>query len=120
MNPFSFRALAAAAVLALAPSAALACACGCEVFDVGGKPLMANPKGGQVFLEYDYMDQTRNFSGSHSAPAADNDDKQIRSNFVVADLEAARDEMARVRASAPAPDADACRAEADALAKPAY
>jgi hypothetical protein len=87
MNLFSFRALAAAAALALAPSAALACACGCEVFDVGGKPLMASPQGGQVFLEYDYMDQTRNFSGAHGAPAADNDDKQIRSNFVVAGVQ---------------------------------
>jgi membrane-associated phospholipid phosphatase len=37
-----------------------------------------------------------------------------------ADLEAARDEMARVRASAPSPDASACRAEAAALATPAY
>jgi acid phosphatase (class A) len=37
-----------------------------------------------------------------------------------ADLEAARIELARVRASAPAPDAAACRAEAAALAKPAY
>ncbi len=37
-----------------------------------------------------------------------------------ADLEAARDEMPRIRASAPAPDAAACRAEAAALATPAY
>jgi membrane-associated phospholipid phosphatase len=37
-----------------------------------------------------------------------------------ADLEAARSEMATVRASAPAPDAAACRAEATALAKAAY
>lgn len=37
-----------------------------------------------------------------------------------ADLEAARDEMTRVRKSAPAPDALACRAEAAALATPAY
>jgi acid phosphatase (class A) len=37
-----------------------------------------------------------------------------------ADLEAARDELARVRMSAPAPDAAACRIEAATLAKPAY
>jgi len=37
-----------------------------------------------------------------------------------ADLEAARDELARVRASAPAPDPALCRAEAAALATPAY
>lgn len=37
-----------------------------------------------------------------------------------ADLESARDEMAKVRASAPAPDAAACRAEASALSMAAY
>ncbi|HWA29918.1 MAG TPA: Ca2+-dependent phosphoinositide-specific phospholipase C [Rhizomicrobium sp.] len=37
-----------------------------------------------------------------------------------ADLDAARAEMARVRQSAPAPNGAACRAEAAALAKPAY
>ncbi len=37
-----------------------------------------------------------------------------------ADLEAARDEMAMVRRDAPLPDAAACRAEAAALAVPAY
>jgi acid phosphatase (class A) len=37
-----------------------------------------------------------------------------------ADLESAREEMATVRASAPAPDAAACRAEATALATVVY
>jgi acid phosphatase (class A) len=37
-----------------------------------------------------------------------------------ADLEAAREEMVKLRASAPAPDAKVCRAQAKALAKPAY
>ncbi len=37
-----------------------------------------------------------------------------------ADLDAARAEMAKVRATAPPPDAAQCRAEAAALAKPAY
>ncbi|WP_404710506.1 Ca2+-dependent phosphoinositide-specific phospholipase C [Sphingomonas sp. MMS24-J13] len=37
-----------------------------------------------------------------------------------ADMEAARTELAMVRANAPAPDSKACRAEAAALAKPAY
>jgi hypothetical protein len=39
------------------------------------------PHSGQVFFEYDYMNQTQNMSGTHKAPAGDNDDKQIRSNF---------------------------------------
>jgi hypothetical protein len=78
---------AAAAALTLAPTAALACACGCEVFDVGGTPTMGSPHGGEVFVQYGFLDQTRNFSGDRSAPAADNEDKQIRSNFVVAGVQ---------------------------------
>jgi hypothetical protein len=87
MNPLITRAAALAVALILLPSAALACACGCQVFDVGGTPLMAVAKGGEVFVEYDFMDQTRNFAGTHSGPGADNDDKQIRSNFVVAGVQ---------------------------------
>ncbi|MDR3512128.1 MAG: hypothetical protein P4L73_10875 [Caulobacteraceae bacterium] len=80
-------AIAAASLLVLAPSAALACACGCGVFDVGGVPLMANGQGGEAFVEYDYMNQTHNHAGTSGAPAADNADKQIRSNFVLAGVQ---------------------------------
>lgn len=65
-------------------TAAYACACGCSVFDVGTSSLLPTGPGGTAFLEYDLLDQTRNWSGSHSAPKADNDDKHIRSNFYVA------------------------------------
>jgi hypothetical protein len=34
-----------------------------------------------VFAEYDFMNQNRNWSGDSSAPAADNDDKRIRTSF---------------------------------------
>jgi hypothetical protein len=37
-----------------------------------------------VFLEYDYADQGRNWSGTSGAPAANNSDKDIRTNFFVA------------------------------------
>jgi hypothetical protein len=67
-----------------APSPALACACGCSVFEVGTSSLLPSGPGGTVFLEYDLLDQTKNWSGSSSAPKADNDDKHIRSNFYVA------------------------------------
>jgi len=73
----------AAALLAttFAPASALACACGCGVFDVGtGSVLMGGP-GGIAFLEYDFMDQNRNWRGTSSAPAAANADKQIRTDF---------------------------------------
>jgi hypothetical protein len=76
---------AALAALALAiPSVAQACACGCAVFDVGTSSLLPSGPGGTVFLEYDFLDQTTNWSGGHAAPGAANDDKKIRSDFFVA------------------------------------
>jgi len=81
---FSAIAGACAAIAILLPAQALACACGCDVFDVGTSALFPSGHGqGSVFGEYDYMDQNRNFSGTSRAPAADNDDKLIRSNFLV-------------------------------------
>lgn len=37
--------------------------------------------GGMVFVEYDYLDQNQNWSGTSSAPAANNGDKRIRTGF---------------------------------------
>jgi hypothetical protein len=71
----------------LAPSAVLACACGCGVFDVGGSGMLPNGAGGMAFLQYDYMDQNRNWSGSSEAPAANNDDKQLESQFTTLGLQ---------------------------------
>ena len=68
----------------LAPTDAFACACGCSVFDVGSSTLLPSGQGGTVFLEWDYLNQNQNRSGSHEAPAADNEDKKIRSNFFLA------------------------------------
>jgi hypothetical protein len=71
----------------LAPSLVHACACGCGVFDVGGSSMIPNGAGGMAFLQYDYMDQNRNWSGSSEAPAADNDDKEIESHFTTLGLQ---------------------------------
>jgi len=76
-------ALAALALLVL-PSAAQACACGCAIFDVGTSSLLPNGPGATVFLEYDFLNQTTNWSGGSAAPGANNDDKKIRSDFFVA------------------------------------
>ncbi|HEY1962272.1 MAG TPA: hypothetical protein VGG69_07635 [Rhizomicrobium sp.] len=78
--------LTAGAILAsvLLPSAALACACGCAIFDVGTSTLLPSGPGGTVFLEWDYLNQTKNWHGTSSAPKANNDDKNIRSNFYLA------------------------------------
>ena len=82
MKQWLIRAAALAAAV-LAPSAALACACGCDVFDVGGTPTVISGSGGSVSLQYGFMDQNHNMSGTRSSPNANNDDKEVRSNFVV-------------------------------------
>ena len=75
--------LAVLFALILTPSASWACACGCGVFDVGTSSLFPGCKGGTAFLEYDHLTQNRNRSGGGEAPAADNPDKRIASDFVL-------------------------------------
>ncbi len=65
-----------------APGATWACACGCGVFDVGTSSMFPSAAGGTVFLNYDYQDQNHNWSGTSSAPNANNDDKKIETHFV--------------------------------------
>lgn len=62
--------------------AALACACGCGVFDIAN--MISTEPGGSVSVEYDFMDQNRNWHGLNSAPADNNDDKGIRTSFYTA------------------------------------
>ncbi len=83
MPGFSVRGTAAMAsvIMILAPNAAFACACGCGVFDVASNPEMASDSKGSVFFEYDFLNQNKNWSGDHSAPTQDNDDKRIRTSF---------------------------------------
>lgn len=76
-----------ASLALLLPFEASACACGCGVFAVGTSSLLPNGVGGTAFLEYDYMNQDQNWSGTSSAPAADNPDKDIRTDFYVAGLQ---------------------------------
>jgi hypothetical protein len=65
----------------LVPTLAQACACGCGVFDVGTSYMIPNGPGGMVWAQYDYLDQNHNWHGSAEAPAQDNDDKKLVSNF---------------------------------------
>lgn len=71
----------------VAPSVGWACACGCGVFDVGTSSMFPEGPGGMAFVEYDFQDQNRNWSGDSKAPAANNDDKEIRTHFVTAGLQ---------------------------------
>ena len=65
----------------LVPSTGWACACGCDVFDVATSSMFPTGPGGMVFLNYDYQDQNQNWSGTSSAPASHNDDKEIKTDF---------------------------------------
>jgi hypothetical protein len=64
-----------------------ACACGCGVFEVGNPQMFPTDTGGTAYLEYDYMDQNKNWSGTSHAPAANNDDKDIRADFWTAGVQ---------------------------------
>ena len=69
------------------PHASLGCACGCSIFEVGTSSMFPFGPGGTVFLEYDFLDQSRNWSGTSRAPAEDNPDKEIRTHFVTVGLQ---------------------------------
>jgi hypothetical protein len=71
----------------LAPGAAWACACGCGVFEVGTSSMLPEGPGGMAFLNYDFQDQNQNWSDSSKAPAANNSDKEIRTDFITAGLQ---------------------------------
>jgi hypothetical protein len=64
-----------------APSMVHACACGCGVFDVGTSSMFPQGGGGTAYFGYAYQDQNRNWNGSSQASAANNDDKEIRTDF---------------------------------------
>lgn len=74
-------------LLIAAPRSARACACGCGIFEVGPSLMRPVGVGGFAAFEYDYMNQNQNWSGTAKAPAADNDDKQIKTNFYNANFQ---------------------------------
>jgi len=61
-----------------------ACACGCGVFEVGTSAMLPSHEGGMTFLEYDFLDQHKNWSGTSSASPDDNADKRIKTHFITA------------------------------------
>jgi hypothetical protein len=69
------------ALLAAAPAAGYGCACGCGVFDVATSAMFPEHAGALAYLEWDFMDQNQNWSGTSAAPAVDNEDQRIRTNF---------------------------------------
>lgn len=82
MTPPLLRCGAAlAAAIALLPNLAAACACGCGVFSVGADALNPTLGKGEISLDYDHMDQNQDWFGHARAPAADNADKEIKTDF---------------------------------------
>jgi hypothetical protein len=58
-----------------------ACACGCGVFEVATSSMLPHGQGGMAWEEFDNQDQNGNRHGTSAAPAADNDDKEISTDF---------------------------------------
>jgi hypothetical protein len=82
MTSLTLRAtLAAALAISFTPDLAHACACGCGVFSVGAGALTPDDGDGSVFVAYDVLNQTKNWSGGSGAPADNNADKAIRTEF---------------------------------------
>jgi hypothetical protein len=71
----------------LAPGVVHACACGCSVFDVATSSMLPKGQGGMAFVQYAYQNQNRNWNGTSQAPAANNDDKQIETDFIMFGLQ---------------------------------
>jgi hypothetical protein len=70
-----------------APCVVHACACGCGVFDVATSSMFPDGEGGTAYIQYDYQDQNRNWSGTSQAPAANNGDKEISTDFFTIGLQ---------------------------------
>jgi len=64
------------------PGVVHACACGCGVFDVATSSMIPKGQGGMAWIQDAFMDQNRNWSGTSEAPAADNDDKELETDFL--------------------------------------
>ena len=78
--------IVAALLLGCAPMTSFACACGCGVFDVGTASMFPMNLGAMTFVEYDFLDQSKNWSGTARASADDNKDRRIRSSFMTVGL----------------------------------
>jgi hypothetical protein len=74
--------VAAILLIGLAPSLVWACACGCGVFEVDTEALIPQGTGGQVWTQYEYMDQYINFHATQPASGSQNNDKYIRTDFM--------------------------------------
>ncbi|MDE2271845.1 MAG: hypothetical protein KGJ94_07660 [Xanthomonadaceae bacterium] len=70
-------------------SKANACACGCGIFSVGANNLLPSTLGNatDLYLRFDYLDQSKDWHGDSSEPAAANPDKNVRTLFQTVGLQ---------------------------------
>ena len=69
------------------PAITFACACGCNVFTVGARWSMPTSSGFGAFLQYNYMDQAKNWGNWQSASPDSNSDQEIRTHFYTLGLQ---------------------------------
>lgn len=93
-------------------SPTLACACGCGIFDVATSSMLPHGQGGMVWLEWDYQDQNRSRHGDSAAPAAANEDKDIRTGFYTLGFQYFFDRSWGLRIELPAADRHLATADA--------
>ena len=71
----------------LAPGVAFGCACGCGIFEVGTSSMFPSGEGGMAYVNYAFQDQNQNWSNNSKAPAANNGDKHIETDFITPGLQ---------------------------------
>lgn len=72
--------------LALAPASLWACACGCQIFDMGLADMPTTFDANRLSLQFSFMNQNEDQSGSALASQALNPDKQIETSFYTLSL----------------------------------
>ncbi len=61
---------------------AAACACGAGVFDMATSSLIPNKQENIAFLQYDHINQNKNWKGSNAAPKGNNHHKKVQTQTV--------------------------------------
>jgi hypothetical protein len=87
LRPALNRAVAAMLLLLSTMAGSLrACACGCQIFDMGMVDMPTTYDPDRLTLQYSFMDQDQNQSGSGFAAPGLNPDKQNETSFYTVDL----------------------------------
>src|SRR5438045_1872298 len=76
-----------ALIASLSPGSLWACACGCGVFEVGTSSMLPTHPGGMAFLEWDTINQNKNWKGKSMGADDENKDKQLRTHFFTAGVQ---------------------------------